>query len=144
MPDRTSVKLQYAATPVAKRAQILGPYNTQFKIPANAVGYAETVEFPIDFGATVWGALPHMHTKGVTTRVTRMNSLGSETCLMDIPKWDFHWQQFYFYDLEQGLRVNPGDSLKLTCSWNNPTNSTVHWGEGTSEEMCITAFYVTQ
>ena len=33
--------------------------------------------------------------------------------------------------------LNAGDTLTLECTWDNPTDSDVAWGEGTSDEMCL-------
>jgi hypothetical protein len=64
-----------------------------------------------------------------------------DTCLVDIPQWDFHWQQFFFY--QQPLTVPASTSVKLTCTWDNPTDKTIVWGEGTEDEMCLSYFYLT-
>ena len=68
---------------------------------------------------------------------------GESTCLVDVPKWDFQWQQFYFYQSHTGIAVKPNSTLKLTCTWNNPTSNTVRWGESTDDEMCLAFLYVT-
>jgi len=42
--------------------------------------------------------------------------------------------------------VNPGDSIRVECHWNNsaPGAVDVNWGEGTGDEMCLGLFYMTQ
>ena len=68
--------------------------------------------------------------------------MAGNNCLIDIPKWDFHWQQMFFY-AGGGLTVPKGTEVKYTCTWDNPTDRTVRWGEGTEDEMCIAFFYTT-
>ncbi|MDP6932159.1 MAG: hypothetical protein QGG40_04545 [Myxococcota bacterium] len=30
-----------------------------------------------------------------------------------------------------------GDTITLECTWDNPTDEDVAWGDGTSDEMCL-------
>lgn len=146
VPDRTEVRLQYSAFPVPNHAQMFPLVDKSFAIPPNSMGYTRTVEFEIPVEATIWGVVPHMHTKGASAKVEVVPPVtkpGPNTCLIDIPKWDFQWQQFYFYTAPKGIPVNASSTLKLTCSWNNPTSKTVKWGESTDDEMCLAFLYVT-
>jgi len=78
-----------------------------------------------------------MHTKGRRVTVKAGNS-----CLVDIPAWDFHWQQAYFFSTP--LPITVGTQLSLSCTWDNPTGAAVTWGEKTSDEMCLSYIYATQ
>jgi hypothetical protein len=31
----------------------------------------------------------------------------------------------------------------VTCTWDNPNDYEVRWGEATSDEMCLEYFYLT-
>jgi hypothetical protein len=144
--DLTQVKLQYATNPVPNHALMFPLVDKNFAIPPNAIGYSRSVGFEIPVDATIWGVIPHMHTKGASAKVEVVPPAatgGDNTCLVDVPKWDFQWQQFYFYQSHTGIAVKPGSTLKLTCTWNNPTNNTVRWGESTDDEMCLAFVYVT-
>ena len=93
----------------------------------------------------------HLHTLGKSARMSIERADGSETCLLDIPRWDFHWQGNY--RLAQPVTLSPGDRLKVECRWDNsPPNqpiidgkpkvpADVTWGEGTNDEMCLGTFY---
>ena len=70
-----------------------------------------------------------------------MSGGASDTCIVDIPRWDFHWQTQYFRKTAFQLPNNTG--IKLDCTWDNPTNAAVTWGEGTSDEMCFAFVYAT-
>jgi hypothetical protein len=84
----------------------------------------------------------HMHTLGQSIRLSvERPQTDAEACLLDIPQWDFHWQGSY--DLEQPLVFQPGERLKISCTWDNPTDKTVRWGEGTGDEMCLGLIYYT-
>jgi hypothetical protein len=146
LPDRTLVNLQYARNPVPYHAQMFPLVEKDFTIQPHQMGAQTTVEFQSPVVATVWGAVPHMHTRGRSVKVEMVPPPGvtaPNTCLVDIPKWDFQWQQFYFFQNRKGLNLEQDWSFKLTCTWDNPTDKTVKWGEGTDDEMCLAFVYVT-
>ena len=65
----------------------------------------------------------------------------SETCLMDIPRWDFNWQGYYYY--ENPITIPGGARLELECEFDNSNGSqTVRFGEGTLDEMCLVFFVI--
>jgi len=137
-PDRSQLKLRFAEQPVPNRASIFAILNTSFVINPNQQGArAVASSGPLPIPLKVWGVFPHMHELGHTGKIT-----AGDTCLVDVPDWDFHWQQMYFYDGD-GITIPKGTDVKYTCTWDNPTNRTVRWGEGTEDEMCIAFFYTT-
>src|SRR5262249_38729705 len=92
------------------------------KIKAGDKDAAETVLGPVstylsilklqDNELTIISAAPHMHMLGTMIRV----SLDSQT-LVDIPAWDFHWQQSYFF--QQPVVAAMNQSLFLECHYDN-------------------------
>jgi hypothetical protein len=143
LPDQTMVDLQLAETDVDARAQLMSVADTQFAIPPHTQGYTTTVEVSVPVSGTLWATAPHMHLLGRQARVDVLRANGDTACLIDIPDWDFDWQQFYFLSSAQGLSVQPGDTLRFSCTWDNDTDQTVTWGDGTEDEMCITYLYAT-
>ncbi|MDY7230849.1 hypothetical protein [Hyalangium rubrum] len=93
---------------------------------------------------TVHGAAMHMHTLGSWGRLEIERKAGAAECMLDIPRWDFHWQGNYAFT--QPKVVNPGDRMALECHWDNSQLGAkdVNWGEGTEDEMCLGVFYMTQ
>ena len=83
----------------------------------------------------------HMHELGKTARLSVQRAGGGESCLLEIPAWDFHWQGTY--PMREPVRLEPGDKLRVECTWDNPTMKDVTWGEGTGDEMCLGTFYYT-
>ena len=137
-PDRSKMRLKWADTQVLNKAAILPVLNNTFTIQPGQMGAsADATTMPLQIGLRVWGLMPHMHQLGRSGRVE-----ADGQCLINIPKWDFHWQQMYFYD-NSSIYLRSGSVVKYTCTWDNSTQSTVRWGEGTSDEMCITYFYTT-
>jgi hypothetical protein len=75
-----------------------------------------------------------------------------ERTLLHIPAWDFHWQDAYF--LQTPVAVTTGDTLRISCTFDNSREGQpvvggkqlapryVLWGEGTSDEMCLSVLAV--
>jgi Copper type II ascorbate-dependent monooxygenase, C-terminal domain len=152
--DRTTADLYYAATPVAKPAQIRATANTTFRIPAGTPSQTVMAQLPVPSGSyALWGVVPHMHLHGTSVTVSVIHETGAPTCAVYIPHWDFHWQQFYYY--VQPIPVVAGDIIRLECTFDNspenqpiingvraaPTDLT--WGEATTDEMCLSYVYFT-
>jgi mono/diheme cytochrome c family protein len=145
-PDRTLVHLQYSKNPVPYHAQMFPLVDKGFTISPQQLGATTSVSFQSPADATIWGVVPHMHTRGKTVKVELVPPPGvasPNTCLVNIPRWNFQWQQFYFFTSRTGLPLAQNWSFKLTCTWDNPTDKTVRWGEGTDDEMCLAFVYVT-
>jgi hypothetical protein len=96
----------------------------------------------------VSGNTPHMHTLG--TRIA--TSISDGPMLLEIPHWDFHWQQAYFFQTPTTLRAT--DTLVVECDYDNSYANQpivdgqkqmpkdVRWGENTSDEMCLSFLHV--
>ena len=101
----------------------------------NAKGYCD---YPITWPLTVLSVSGHMHELGRSFRLELNPRSEAPQLLLDIPRWDFHWQdQFYFVE---PLKISKGDVLRMTCVWDNSLSDDpryVVWGEGTSDEMCF-------
>jgi hypothetical protein len=86
----------------------------------------------------------HMHELGSIGRVAILRADGTTECLLNIPRWDFHWMADYYF--ETPVRLAPGDELYVECHWDNTeanqkvvngelqAPTTLHWG--TDQEMC--------
>ncbi|MBK7857154.1 MAG: hypothetical protein IPJ65_00765 [Archangiaceae bacterium] len=138
-PDQTSLELQFSEARVPNPAAFSAMANFWFDIPPMAMGYSVNAQVKAPSSGTVWGVFPHMHTKGRKISVKK-----SGQCLIDVQKWDFHWQQSFFFASESGLKFNAGEQIDLSCTWDNATSNDVKWGEKTSDEMCLAYFYVTK
>jgi hypothetical protein len=104
---------------------------------------------------TIYASNLHMHTRGVHTALSidrqaaapaespaNANAEPSNTCLLNIDKWNFHWQRSY--PLAKPTTFHPGDKLSLECRWDNDLDHDLNWGEGTGDEMCVGFLYVTK
>jgi hypothetical protein len=136
LPDMTTIRLKYADTPVEKRALFYPAYNVGFAVPPHAEGYKSEVSQNVPLDVQAWGITPHMHTQG-----KHISLKSSSSCLVDVPDWNFHWQQTYFY--QSPITLKAGEPVSLSCTWNNTTGNTLTFGEATTDEMCLAFMYVT-
>ncbi len=154
-PDLTRVHLVVADAPPAFRARTAGLANGDIPIEAGDPESVHTRTWRND-GDGDWVIVEiagHMHLLGTSIRVEVERAGGGRECLLDIPRWDFNWQQFYRLPADELVRVRPGDALRLTCVYDNSAGNQpvvngeqlpprdVRWGEGTLDEMCLS--YVT-
>ncbi|MBL8957363.1 MAG: hypothetical protein JNK82_41705 [Myxococcaceae bacterium] len=137
--DDTSLELQLADGRVARPAEFTALANWWFNLPPMAMNQTVEASVRTPNAGTVWGVVPHMHTKGRAISVTK-----NDACLVNVKQWDFHWQQSFFFAAEDGLEFGAGETVKLSCTFDNPTSAPVTWGEKTSDEMCLVYFYVTR
>lgn len=137
-PDRSSVLFELSPVQPARLAQLTGPGASSFSIPPRTMGYAVNGTWTVPARGTLWGVLPHMHKIG-----RRISVRIGDTCAVDIPQWDFHWQQAYFYSYNGGVPVAAGTLTSITCEYDNASSVAVRNGEGSDEEMCGAPFYYT-
>jgi hypothetical protein len=141
-PDRTRVRLRLSESverpgyyaPMADLDLVLPPGQADAQATRRAV-------FNLPAPLTIHGVLPHMHGLGRTLHM-ELESAGASTCLVDVDRWDFHWQNTWWYDTPLAF---PGvDALSIQCGYDTRSRTdVVTWGEGTADEMCLAYLYVT-
>ncbi|MFO0560754.1 MAG: hypothetical protein U0269_22245 [Polyangiales bacterium] len=137
--DRSTMLFELTPVRPPRFAQMVGPGGPgNFSIPARTSGHVISGSWTVPSRGTLWGVLPHMHKIGrrITVRV-------GDACAVDIPAWNFHWQQLYFYRQMGGIPVNAGLLTSIACEYDNPGSATVSNGEGSDEEMCGAPFFFT-
>jgi mono/diheme cytochrome c family protein len=101
-----------------------------------------TVPGPVPEALDIYGIFPHMHTKGASLHAEVLGG-DSPTCAADLPKWDFGWQQVFFYD--EPLRFTGDQTLEVTCVFDTSTATEPTMpGFETKNEMCSFGVYVVQ
>ncbi|MBF6596446.1 MAG: monooxygenase [Thermaceae bacterium] len=114
----------------------------------DASAVSTSCERPVPAAATLYSVAGHMHLRGADIKLELIRS-GQTTpqVLLHIPKWDFHWQGNYWF--KTPVDVNKGDTVRISCTWNNSLANQpvingkplepryIVWGEGTTDEMCL-------
>lgn len=123
--------------------------NEKFEIPPHAKNHrvdATRDHWPTD--ATLLSMAPHMHLRGKAFRVTGRWPDGKEEILLDVPNYDFNWQNGYA--LADPLAMPKDFELLCTAHYDNSVknlanpdpSSAVRWGDQTWDEMMIAFFDV--
>lgn len=142
LPDRTRIALRLTEGGVlpAKYSEIAN-YDMRLQPGREYIETSATQRANPNAPFIVYGAMPHMHTSGRTLRVD-VESEGSSTCLVNVDRWDFHWQNSWWYD--KPLEFSGASSIAIRCGYDTRDRTDVlTWGEGTADEMCLSYFYVT-
>ncbi len=141
-PDRTQIKLQLAKV-VARPSVYFAVGDVEMRLTPGLEHAQTTASFDLQDQApfTIYGALPHMHTLGRTLHVA-IDSADQSQCVVDVDRWDFHWQNAWWYD--QPLTVSGATKATITCGYDTTGRTEmVTWGEGTMDEMCLNYVYVS-
>ncbi|MEM9452808.1 MAG: hypothetical protein AAGF11_01430 [Myxococcota bacterium] len=139
--DASGVAFCATDTPRPNLAGVLTIGTTSINIPPGAVGHEETgtCGFLSTIGwpgpLHIFATSPHMHGFGRGFRTVLERLGGGTEMVTDLPVFDFESQGMYFNEPE--VVVNPGDTLRSTCVFDNPTEHPVGFGEGTADEMCF-------
>jgi peroxiredoxin len=119
------------------------------RIPAGEANYKVDALHPFSRDMNLLALFPHMHLRGKAFRYTAVYPDGKEEILLDIPRYDFAWQNAYEFAepkfMPRGSRLRCEavfDNSKDNLANPDPT-STVRWGDQTWEEMMIGYFDAT-
>ncbi len=116
-------------------------------IPANEVVSFHQITAPIPKDLSLIAICPHMHFLGKSYRVWYETIEGDSIPLIDIPRWDFHWQKYYAF--QEILKLPEGAVLKSEGFYDNTEDNhdnpnippvTVSRGLTTNDEMFLCFF----
>jgi hypothetical protein len=141
--DRSGVALCTTDEPRPQLAGMITLGTVMLAIPPGVEDHEESGTCPswitsyMPEPLTVIASFPHMHQLGrsFTTELLRGGSETSIDMLTDVPVYDFQSQAFYVND--PPVQIMPGDALRTTCTFDNPGDQTVYFGEATEDEMCL-------
>ena len=147
--DATEFAMRLTTTPVTRAIDTHPLPKLDLMIPAGSPSSTQTQFFLNSRSTpmTIESLTGHMHLLGKSIRAQIVRADGTEECGLNIPRWDFDWQQAY--TLAAPLVLQPGDGIRLTCEYDNSEDNqpvingvqleprTVTWGEGTLDEMCL-------
>lgn len=155
--DQSEVGLYFVDKPVEESlkgpAKLVGSIwmaNYEMDIPAGESNYRRLTTYTLPKDVMLVGIVPHMHLLGKSMRVTATQPGQSPETLIDIPVWNYNWQDEYYY--EQPIRLKAGTKLFVEAAFDNsagnPSNPSsppqrVTWGEETTDEMLFCFFLLT-
>jgi hypothetical protein len=143
LADQTKLGIVFAKEKPTERVLTIGASNGDFVIPPGNPKYPVNADEPFYGDAKIVSFQPHMHVRGKSMRYELVAADGTRTTLLDVPSYDFHWQQTY-------TPANPvavHDGSKIECfatydnspenPWNPDPKKEVRWGDQSFEEMMI-------
>lgn len=146
--DNTSVGITFAKDKPKKRVVTMAAMNRKFKIPPGAPAHEVKSDWIINETTELVSLMPHMHLRGKDFHYEATYPTGEKEVLLDVPKYDFNWQFFYYLKnpkiLPKGTRIDC--TAHFDNSPNNPANpdpaKEVKWGDQSWEEMMIGWFEI--
>ena len=155
--DLSELGLYFVDKPVAdslkESAKLVGSIwmaNYEMDIPAGEASYRRSTTYTLPKDVIMVGIVPHMHLLGKSMYVTATEPRQQPQVLIDIPTWNYNWQDEYYY--ERPIRLKAGTKLVVEAVFDNsaanPSNPSsppkrVTWGEGTTDEMLFCFFLLT-
>lgn len=146
--DQSRFALYFAKRPVRQiGALFIGTYD--IRIPAGENDYRRHAWMELPSDVTLVDCLPHMHFLGKSFKVDATLPDGAVVPLIDIPKWDFRWQDYYVY--ADPVKLPKGTRIDVRMSYDNSSANLanvhqppipVKWGWSSEDEMGDVTFTV--
>jgi hypothetical protein len=141
--DQTELGISFAKQPPTERVMTIAAANGDFVIPPGAADYAVNADRSFYGDGKIVSFHPHMHVRGKSMRYELVAADGTRTTLVDVPRYDFHWQQSY--SPVQPVMVHAGSRIDCFATYDNSANNPwnpdpkkeVRWGDQSFEEMMI-------
>jgi peroxiredoxin len=147
--DQSEVGLVFADPASLRREmQVAAALNFQFRIPPGADNFRIVASRKFEQDSLLYALTPHMHLRGKSFRFEAVYPDGSEEILLDVPRYDFNWQNTY--GLAEPKRMPEGAQIRCTAHYDNSAENlvnpdptkTVKWGDQTWQEMMIGTFSI--
>ena len=124
--------------------------NSDFRIPPGDPNYEIPAGHDFKHDTILHAMVPHMHYRGKAFRFTAQYPDGSEEILLDVPRYDFNWQNAY--SLQEPKRIPKGTVILCSGHFDNSENNLnnpdptkeVRWGDQTWDEMMLGSMVVSQ
>jgi len=146
--DQSEVGLVFDdPTKIRKELKMGAIVNFQFLIPPGANDFRLDADDDFDEDTLIYAMLPHMHFRGKAFRYTAIYPGGKREVLLDVPHYDFNWQNVYW--LAEPKLMPAGSHLLCEAVFDNSADNlanpdpmrSVHWGDQTWDEMMVGSFY---
>jgi len=146
--DRSKVGIYFVDKP-KNEAFAIWTSSFDLDIPPGAENYQATASYKLPAEVTLLSCIPHMHLLGQRMTATAHLPDGTSKVLIDVPQWDFNWQDEYM--LADPIALPAGTKIEVVATYDNsegnPSNPSspprrVTFGEETTDEMLYCFFLV--
>jgi len=141
--DNSVMALQFSDQPPAHEMKITNMAHGAFEVPPNTKDWYVVGAETFDKDILLVNLFPHMHLRGQWSRYTAFYPDGTSEVLLETPKYDFNWQEYYYYKTPK--QIPAGTRIEFEMKFDNSPekgayagfDSTVpvHFGGPTTEEM---------
>lgn len=149
--DQTKIHFYYYDEPVSNFRQvstnpIIQDWN--FTITANTIDSVENTFNSVFSDFTMLSVFPHMHLIGKSIESYAITPANDTIPFVRIPKWDFEWQDFYWFEYMK--KISTGSQIygkgvydNRASNVNNPNNPPIDISAGlnTSDEMFLIYYH---
>jgi hypothetical protein len=142
--DRSAVGLVFTDEGSVDRVVVTNAgVNMGFCIPPHAANHPVETQNRFHQDTQVLSLFPHMHLRGKSFRFELVHPEGSREILLDVPQYDFNWQNTYVF--EEPMTIRAGSVLHMIAHFDNsddnlanpdPTKE-IRWGRQSWEEMMV-------
>lgn len=149
--DQTEVGLVLAdASEVQSEAQFGIAVNMDFRIPPGVASHHVQAGYSVTQDTWLHALIPHMHYRGKSFRFTARNPNGDEEILLDVPTYDFNWQNVYA--LAEAKLIPKNTVLMCYGVFDNSADNVanpdpskeVRWGDQSWDEMMLGTFVTSR
>jgi hypothetical protein len=143
--DRPRVKFRFATEAPKWEVGMRTCENLAFRIKPHDPHARGEFVFPIEKEehTRLVGLYPHMHVRGKSFEFEAKYPDGHRTSLLSVPRYDFNWQTFYWFNAPVEIPV--GGEIRAVAHWDNSSNNPdnpdpsveVSYGWQTDQEMMI-------
>jgi hypothetical protein len=146
--DRTKIGIVFAKKPATEQIVAMQAAAHRLAIPAGDPHFRSIGMAMIEEPSYLVGIRAHMHLRGKAFTFRAVYPNGTAEVLLDIPRYDFNWQPYYYLEspklLPKGTRIEAIGVFDNSA--NNPANpnpaAAVFWGPQSWDEMLIGWFDV--
>jgi Tfp pilus assembly protein PilF len=137
-----SIGLFFTNDPPERTPGMLRLGRQNIDIPAGERNYTINDSFALPVDVEVLALQPHAHYRARHVRGTATMPDGSRKVLIDIPDWDFRWQQVYRFVTP--VRLPKGTTIAMQYEYDNSADNPrnviqppqhVVWGQRSADEM---------
>lgn len=124
--DQSALGLFYSSVPILREVGFAAfqPKNPSpgygWTIPADTI-YRAHLNVKFNNDVSLLFINPHMHLIGKTFRAYAVSAKGDTIKLVDIPDWDFNWQDFYRF--KNMVKIPAGSVLHATATYDNTSKN---------------------
>src|SRR5262249_18771064 len=120
--DQSSVGLVFAdPRKVHTVVRTDAAFNIVFRIPPQAADYPVNAIKTFHKDTLLVSLYPHMHVRGAAFKYTARYPDGKEEVLLDIPRYDFNWQNSY--ELTEPKLLPKNTELRCEAKFDNSTKN---------------------